>query len=112
MIVAFLPPFCMNVSVGKRNGKDDFNETSSNAFFFLTRMTTNILTPIIRWSWRVADIDFRTNYFKVINKLLPIRLSEYDAKRKAKATNLPFDVAKDMVTAMVDGNKVFSSFGQ
>jgi hypothetical protein len=60
----------------------------------------------------VVDIDFRTTYFKIANKLLPIRLSEYDAKRKAKAMELPIEIAKDMVTAMVDDSKVFSGFRQ
>lgn len=60
----------------------------------------------------VVDIDFRTIYFKIINKLLPTWLSEYDVKRKAKAMALPFDVAEGMVTAKVDDNKVFSCFGQ
>jgi hypothetical protein len=60
----------------------------------------------------VVDIDFRTTYFKIANKLLPIRLSEYDAKRKAKAMESPIEIAKDMVTAMVDDSKVFSSFRQ
>jgi hypothetical protein len=33
-------------------------------------------------------------------------------KRKAKAMELPIEIAKDMVTAMVDDSKVFSSFRQ
>lgn len=41
----------------------------------------------------VGDIDFRTTYFKITNKLLLIRLSEYVAKRKTEAMKLAFGVA-------------------
>ncbi|KAF9185107.1 hypothetical protein BGZ50_003272, partial [Haplosporangium sp. Z 11] len=60
----------------------------------------------------VVDIDFRTTYLMIANRLQPIRLSEYDAKRKAKAMELPIEVAKDMITAVNDDSKILSSFKQ
>src|SRR4051812_5953779 len=46
---------------------------------------------------------------KLVNKLLPIRLSEYDTNRNAAAMKLTFNAPKDMAAEMFEDREALKS---
>lgn len=55
----------------------------------------------------VVDQDFRVSYFKIKNGIQPIVLSENDKRRKAKAMAISAERALELITEMMEEQKVY-----
>lgn len=53
-----------------------------------------------------VDLDFRTSYLKINRGIMPLQLSHYDKKRKARAMKLSLADARDKITENADEGKV------
>ncbi|KAI8357387.1 hypothetical protein B0O80DRAFT_496160 [Mortierella sp. GBAus27b] len=52
-----------------------------------------------------VDRDFRMTYLKINRGVQPLRLSQYDKKRKGRAMELSLDIARIMITVNLDEGK-------
>ncbi|KAI8606431.1 hypothetical protein EDD21DRAFT_410158 [Dissophora ornata] len=67
----------------------------------------NVRADILVYVLRGAmNTESRVTYYKIKSGLLPIELSQYDKRRKAKAMELDITVAKDLVGQKLNESKV------